>query len=194
MLEYEEAIKKMKSEGDLNMNIKKTESKSVYLRSLELSDLERAYKWHNDAALYEFVMGTFRYTSRASEEDWLRKMQSYSTQEVNLAICLTSNSEHIGNIYIRHIDWVARHGRLTGVIIGDPDQRSKGYGQAALHLLIKHAFRDLGLLRLWGFVLEEHMQSIRMLENCGFVVEGKLHKHAFKGGELKDVLVMGILR
>jgi RimJ/RimL family protein N-acetyltransferase len=165
---------------------------TVYLRALELNDLERTYKWHNDPELYKSLGGQFHYVSHASEEEWLRQKVVYSPREVNLAICLTSTSQHIGNIYIRDIDWIARHGHFTGLLIGEPDQRSKGYGQAALRLLITHAFQDLGLLRLWGFLLEENKPSFRMLEKCGFVVEGKLRNHAFKDGCFKDVLVVGL--
>ena len=163
----------------------------VYLRALEIDDLERTHKWHNDPALYETLTSAFRYVSRVAEEEWLSKRLAYSTQEVNLAICLASNSQHIGNIYIKNIDWVARHAEL-GVFIGDPDQRSKGYGQAAMRLVIRHAFQDLGLQRLYGFILADNKASIRMCEKCGLVVEGKLRKHFFKGGELKDVVVMGL--
>ena len=68
----------------------------VYLRALELGDLDRTYKWHNDPELYKKLVGSFHYFSRATEEEWLQKKQVYSPQEVDLAICLTDNSRHIG--------------------------------------------------------------------------------------------------
>lgn len=164
---------------------------SVYLRALELDDLERTHRWHNDLALYESLAGTYRYVSRAAEEEWLRKKQNYSTQEVNLAICLTDDSQHIGNVYLQNIDWVARHAELH-IFIGEPGQRSKGYGQAVLRLLTRHAFQDLGLLRLYLEVLEDNHSAIRLYEKCGFVVEGKLRNHAFKRGKFKNLVVMGL--
>lgn len=165
----------------------------VYLRALELSDLERTHKWHNDPELYKMLGGTFRYTSRATEEDWLRRKQTYSVSvsEVNLAVCLAESLQHIGNIYLRNMDWVARNAELH-IFIGEPDQRSKGYGEAAVRLLINYAFQDLGLLRLYLFVLEDNTPAMRVYEKCGFIVEGKLRRHAFKEGKFKDVLVMGI--
>lgn len=167
------------------------ESELVYLRPLELDDLDRIYKWHNDPVLYKTLMGTFRYVSRAPVEEWLRKKIACPIQEENLAICLTSNSQHIGNIYLRNIDWIARCAE-TGIFIGDPDHRSKGYGAAARRLQIRHAFQDLGLQRLYAFILADNRPAIRMNEKCGLIVETKLRRHVFKDGELKDVLVMGI--
>jgi UDP-4-amino-4,6-dideoxy-N-acetyl-beta-L-altrosamine N-acetyltransferase len=163
---------------------------SVYLRVLELGDLDRTYKWHNDPELYR-TMGVFHYVSRATDEEWLRKKQAFSTSEVNLAICLSSNSQHIGDIYLRNIDWIARHAELH-VFIAEPDQRSKGYGQAAVRLLIKHAFQNLGLQRLHLLVLEDNKPAIKVYEKCGFVVEGRLRRHVFKNGKFKDVLFMGL--
>jgi len=163
---------------------------SVYLRALEIGDLDRTHKWHNDPELYR-TMGIFHYVSRATDEEWLRKRQAFSTSELNLAICLTSDSQHIGNIYLRNIDWIARNAELR-IFIGDQEQRSKGLGQAAIRLLIKHAFQDLGLMRLYLFVLEDNEPAIRAYEKCGFVIEGNLRKHFFNEGRLKNYLVMGL--
>jgi RimJ/RimL family protein N-acetyltransferase len=163
----------------------------VYLRALEMDDLERTYKWHNDPELYKYLPGPFHYVSRATEEEWLRKKQAYSPQEVNLAICLTENHQHIGNFYIREIDWIARHASLH-VLIGETTQRGKGYGTIANHLVVKYAFQNMGLNRLWLMVLEDNLPSLKHLEKCGFVVEGRFRKHAFKNGQFKDVILLGI--
>jgi RimJ/RimL family protein N-acetyltransferase len=163
----------------------------IYLRYLEIEDLERVYKWHNDRHLYELLVRPFQGVSHATVEKWLTTKQAYSSQEVNLAICLTENDCHIGNIYLRDIDWIARHAELS-TFIGEATHRSKGYGQIAVRLLIKHAFQDLGLQRLYLVVLQDNQPAIRVYEKCGFVVEGTLRRHVFKNGQFNDVLFMGI--
>jgi diamine N-acetyltransferase len=162
----------------------------VYLRSLEVGDLDRTYQWHNNHELYK-TMGVFHYVSRATEEDWLRKKAAFSNDEVDLAICLTDTSQHIGNIYLRNIDWIARNAELR-IFIGESDQRSQGYGQAAVRLLVKHAFEDLGLLRLYLTVIDGNEAARTAYEKCGFVVEGKFRKHFFNEGRFKDCWVMGL--
>jgi RimJ/RimL family protein N-acetyltransferase len=164
---------------------------SVYLRSLEFGDLERTYQWHNDPSIYQTMLGSFHYVSHSTEEEWLRTKQAYSAQEINLAICLSGSSQHIGNIYLRQIDWISRNGEV-GIFIGESEQHSKGFGQTAMHLLIHHAFQDLGLVRIYGYVFDDNKPTLRLNEKCGFKLEGKLRKHAFKNGEFKDVLVMGL--
>jgi diamine N-acetyltransferase len=164
----------------------------VYLRALELSDLERTRKWHNDAGLYEMLVTPFRYVSGAAEEEWLRGKVAYSQTEMQLAICLKKGDQHIGNIHLRHIDWVSRHAEV-GMFIGEAQYWSKGYGQQALRLLLRHAFGDLGLQRLYLTVLEDNQRAIRAYEKCGFVVEGRLRRQAYKRGQFRDLIFMGAI-
>jgi ribosomal-protein-alanine N-acetyltransferase len=164
----------------------------VYLRTLAPGDLERTHRWHNDRALYDTMLGAFRYVSRTAEEEWLQQKLAFSNREVNLAICLATDSTHIGNIYLRDLDWIARHAEVAGLFIGEPEHRGQGYGTAALRLLIRHAFGDLGLLRLYALVLKRNQLIRQLLETCGFATEGTLRRHAYKNGAFEDVLVAGL--
>lgn len=163
----------------------------VYLRALEMTDLERTLKWHNDQKLYEWLVSPFRYVSRAVEEEWLRRKNIFSQSEFQLAICLKENDQHIGNIHLRDINWVARFAEV-GLFIGEEEHWSKGYGSQALRLVLRHAFNDLGLRRVFLTVLENNQRAIRSYEKCGFVVEGRLRQQAFKNGQFWDLLYMGI--
>jgi RimJ/RimL family protein N-acetyltransferase len=163
----------------------------VFLRALEAGDLERTLRWHNDPALYETLGGPFRFVSRETEEEWLRSRCRSGDRELNLAICLARTGEHIGNIYLRNIDWISRHGEMH-MSIGDRKHRSRGYGASALQQLIAHAFRTMGLQRMYLHVLEDNAAALAVYRRCGFAVEGTLRRHAFKDGAFKNVLVMGL--
>jgi RimJ/RimL family protein N-acetyltransferase len=164
---------------------------NVYLRALEPSDLDRTRKWHNDPGLYEMLVSPFRYVSRAAEEEWIRRKAAYSQTEIQLAICLKEGDQHIGNIHLTGIDWVARHAGV-GIFIGEEEHWSKGYGQQAMRLILRHAFNDLGLRRVYLVVLDNNDRAIRAYEKCGFVVEGRLRRHAYKQGRFRDLIFMGI--
>jgi RimJ/RimL family protein N-acetyltransferase len=160
----------------------------IYLRALELTDLERTHRWHNDQAMYTTMGSTFHYVSLATEEAWLRQIDINSQQQVNLAICVTETSQHIGNIYLRDIDWVARHASVH-IFIGEPRERSNGYGYTAVTLLTKHAFADLGLRRLHLLALTDNI-SVELFKKCGYIVEGVLRQHTFVDGRFRDLVVM----
>ena len=116
---------------------------------------------------------------------------AYSQTEIQLAICLKEGDRHIGNVHLTEIDWVSRHAEV-GIFIGETQHRSNGYGQQALRLLLRHAFHDLGLHRVYLTVLDDNQRAIRAYEKCGFVVEGKLRRHAYKRGQFRDLIFMGV--
>ena len=167
-------------------------SPKIFLRALAETDLERTHRWHGDAELYATLGDSFRFVSATAEAEWLRRKTGYSPNEVNLAICLRTKSEHIGNIYLREIDWVARKAALH-IFIGSKQHRGRGHGTRAIRLLLGHAFLDLNLNRIQLEVLADNTPAIKAYERSGFVAEGRLRGAVFKHGEYRDSLVMAIL-
>ena len=164
---------------------------ALFLRALEESDVERTHIWHNDVGLYDTLGDSFRPISRTSELEWLRRKIAFSATELNLAICAKTTGEHIGNIYLRDIDWVARRGSLH-IFIGVSEYRGKGYGREAVRQMLRLAFCELNLNRVYLEVLAHNSTAIKTYEACGFEMEGRLKNHCFKSGQFRDVLVMGI--
>ena len=165
----------------------------IFFRALEENDLERTHRWHNDPDLYSTLGDSFRFVSRTAEAEWLRRKSGYTPDEVNLAICLQTRAEHIGNAYLREINWVVRKASLH-IFVGSKEYRGKGYGNQVVQLLLQHAFLNLNLNRVGLEVLADNEQAIRLYERVGFRTEGRLRSHVCKEGRFKDVLVMGILR
>jgi|SRR5580700_2233976 diamine N-acetyltransferase len=166
--------------------------KTVHLRALTTDDLDRLLRWHNNYELYSTLGGHFRYVGPEAEADWLRRRLE-ARDEVNLAVCLSEPPEHIGNVYLRNIDWVHRNAELH-IFLAEEKHRGKGYGSAAIRLLIKHAFEDLGLVRIYLYTLASNIYAVKSYERCGFSLEGRLKRHAFKNGVFEDILVMGLCR
>ena len=80
------------------------------------------------------------------------------------------------------------------ILIGDDRDRGRGFGRAAVDLLLDHAFDTLGLARVYLHVLAGNAAARRLYAARGFLEEGRLRGHAFKNGRWEDVLVMGVLR
>lgn len=165
----------------------------VYLRALDISDLERSYKWHSDPDLYKSLLSPFRFASRSAEEEWLRKKSAFSNEEVNLAICLTETDEHIGNAYLREIDWIARSALFAGILIGDPLHREKGYDEIVQILVLRHAFKDFGLNRVVWYTLVQHQQHVQLQLKLGYIQEGVLRQFVFKDGKFMNVILTSFL-
>jgi RimJ/RimL family protein N-acetyltransferase len=110
---------------------------------------------------------------------------------MDMAMCIRETGKHIGNIYLRQINWISRNAELR-IFIGDPDERSKGYGKSAIRQLLEYAFKDMGLKKIHLGVLTDNPAALKSYERIGFKVEGKLLRHVFKQGQWKDVILLGI--
>jgi len=165
----------------------------VYLRALEVEDLERTHKWHNDVFLYKTLGSNFRFVSRSAEETWLKGKCRFSKDEVNLAICVKDTNEHIGNVYLRDIDWTSRKATLH-VFIGEVENRGKGYGGSAIRQIVSYAFGELNLQKICIRILADNKVAWQVYEKCGFTIEGTFKHHVYKNGEFKDVICMALFR
>ena len=166
---------------------------TVYLRSLEATDFDRLFEWHNSPELYRWLVGHFRRVNRSTEKAWLESKMQTRADELNLAICVSETQAHIGNLYLRSIDPVNRHAELH-LFIADPSQRSRGFGASAVRQLLGRAWDEIGLQRVYLYVLASNEAAIRLYQKCSFMSEGILRRHAFKQGRFVDVLVMGTLK
>ncbi len=168
------------------------EGKMVRLRALESADLERAYTWINDREVTRYL--TARYPmSRQDERRWLEDAPSNGfANGVRLAI-ETKDGVHIGNLDLNQTRPEDCKAGL-GIMIGDKAYWSNGYGTDAIVTLLRFAFHEMNLNRVWLHVFEFNERAFACYEKCGFREEGRLREHVFSEGRYWDVLVMGVLR
>ena len=163
----------------------------VILRALLPTDVEDTLRWHNDPSLYATLAGSFRAVSRATEEEWLRRISLPAPDALNLGIVERVTGNLVGCVYLRDIDPDSRSGELH-VFLGEPAARGRGLGEAACRAMIEHAFQALGLQRVYLMVLPENERAIRLYERLGFSRDG-LHRAAvLKDGAPRDLLAMSI--
>jgi len=100
--------------------IKFLEGTQIYLRAIELSDVNENYlKWLNEPDVTTgLASGTFPSTLSALRN--YVELKSTDKNTVMLAICDQENNKHIGNIKLDNFDWVSRTCEL-GVLIGEKD-------------------------------------------------------------------------
>ena len=168
------------------------EGKLVRLRPPEPADLDRAYTWINDQEVIYFLGARYP-MSYADEERWLREAASSNfARGVALAI-ETKDGTHIGNLGLHNPNPEDRTAAL-GILIGEKGYWSKGYGTDAVTTLLRFAFAQMNLNRVYLEVFEYNERAIVCYRKCGFVEEGRLRQHRFKHGRYCDALIMGILR
>lgn len=69
-----------------------------------------------------------------------------------------------------------------------------GYGTEACEFLVYYAFTILGAFRLNGDCAAGNTGSVRVMEKCGFVREGRQRRYWHARGGYHDRLLFGLLR
>ena len=111
----------------------------------------------------------------------------------NFAIRLKEDDRLIGFARLFRIEWTHGTGSLQ-IGIGDRNDRGKGYGTEALHMLLRYAFDELNLYRLAASTVEYNAGAIRFFERAGFVVEVRRRQAIQRDGKRWDAVLLGLLR
>ncbi len=169
------------------------EAKQINLRSLEMTDLERMHRWINDREITRFLSVRYQ-MSLAAEEAWLRgrtaALMAYG--DVSFAI-ETKDGRHIGSCGLHQATPENRAASL-GIMIGEKDCWSHGYGTDAVRTLARFGFDDMNLHRIELHVYDFNERAIAAYRRCGFVEEGRMRDAHYGGGRYIDVIVMSVLR
>jgi RimJ/RimL family protein N-acetyltransferase len=165
----------------------------IYLRAFISNDYFKSYKWRNDFDISNGLICRKLFISIENEKEWIEKTNRDKINNVKVAICLISDDEYIGNIYLTEIDHVNKNAGI-GIFIGDKKHQNKGYATEAINLILDHAFNDLGLERVESKIFTSNKLSIKAHEKNGFIKEGVLRNYFFKNGKYNDVTIMSILK
>lgn len=157
---------------------------SVYLRPFVISDVDKINQWRNNEEIQKMTCGRYRLVSLEIEKNWVQNKITHNSTEEYFAICLSDGTdEMIGYLCLKDIDTYNRKCHFAGIVI-DPQYQEGIYMIEANLLLMTYAFLHLGMNRMTGKCLEEHLTSRVMMEMLGYELEGiekesiyKYHKY-----------------
>lgn len=166
---------------------------SVYLRPFIISDAEIINKWRNNEEIQQLTCGRFRLVSLDIEKKWVQDKMMHNTNEEYFAICLNDGSDQvIGYFSIKDIDYYNRKCHFAGIVI-DPKYQGNSYMIDTKLITLEYAFFHLGMNRVTGKCLEEHMISRVMMEMLGYDLEGTERESIFKRHKYHNVCNYGLL-
>lgn len=70
----------------------------------------------------------------------------------------------------------------------------RGIVTEAVKVVTSYGFSELGLRRIYATVFEWNPASARVLEKCGYVLEGRMRKNVVKDGQVIDELLFARVR
>lgn len=164
----------------------------VILRALDGEDLDRCYRWMNDPQIVRTLKARYP-MPLFKEAEWLEMAVRPSSTERHFAIERRDNREHIGNASLHDIDWVSRRAKF-GLFIGEPSAWNRGFGGDAIRTLVRFAFDEMNLFKLRIDIFDYNERAKHLLENNGFVKEGKLSREFYREGVYHDLVIYATFR
>ncbi len=98
----------------------------------------------------------------------------------------------VGGATLRHVRRGAAQSCTLGYWVGERFTR-RGFTLAAVRALIRFAFDDLDLHRVEASCMPENAPSIALLQQAGFVLEGRARSYLCIDGAWRDHLLFGLV-
>jgi [ribosomal protein S5]-alanine N-acetyltransferase len=165
--------------------------KLVTLRTCRESDMEILYELSADVR----DMGDFWPISLASEVKWRKRlMETGLWEEENGWLLITDAGDSILGQIVFFKPSFYQNSFEIGYRIYKPENWGKGYMSEALALMVSYLFDTRQIDRIQATIMPGNTGSRRVLEKCGFRLEGILRKAVFHQGVNQDLQMFAVLR
>lgn len=165
---------------------------TVHLRSLTEADLTEKYRdWFNDEEVCQFN-SHHRFPNHDEDMRAYYETTIRSHENLVLAICDNETGVHVGNVSLQGINLLDRSAEFA-IVIGEKGFRGRGVGAEVMHLILRHAFDQLNLHRVFCGTADNNKGMQRLALTTGFVEEGRSRQALFKNGEFHDLIHYGVL-
>lgn len=166
-------------------------SDKVTLRPVEERDLQLLYSWMQDPELLRSINRTEK-TIWSSHIEWYKRMLQDESQIV-FSIEEKQGGTLIGQCGLRRIDYKSQKAELW-IFIGEHEVRGQGFGCDAVKKLLRYAFEEKRLNRVYLYVVDFNEGAKLFYEKLGFRQEGIFRQDIFIDGGFHDTIHMAILK
>jgi len=161
-----------------------------YLRSWREDDVAALVKYANNRKLWLNMQDNFPHPyTVADARAWIRR----ASQQPETYLAIASDTEAIGSIGFNLQQDILRRSADIGYWLGEPFW-GKGIAAEAVKAMVKYAFENFDLVRLFAFVFEWNPASMRVLEKSGFKLEARLAKSVTKDGRTIDCFLYALVK
>lgn len=142
------------------------------IRKLEEKDAISMLEWMHDPNVVEFFEVDFKSKTMEDAKNFITN--SFNDKNQNYAI-VNDDDKYVGTISLKNIDMKNRNAEYAISI--SASAMGKGISKKATDLLLRYAFDELKLNRIYLCVSADNIRAIKFYEKYGFIYEGKFTKH-----------------
>lgn len=168
----------------------------IVLRELKEKDAPFMLEWMQDADIQRYFK---RRMADSTIEDVLNFIEKASSVDavstgtnLHYAIADQADDQYLGTVSLKNIDLENRHAEFA--IVTRKKAHDKGIGHEATILMLKKAFNEIGLQRVFLNVFSNNASAIKLYERCGFRPEGEFRNHFLIDGQYVGWKLYGMLK
>ena len=154
------------------------------LRGYTEADIDRLVELANNKHVSKYLIDTFPYPYTQKDAIWWIQTGHNLNGSTNFVI--ENDGIFVGGIGVTPSQGWKSHSAEIGYWIGEA-YWNKGIGTDALFQMTDYAFHKLNLKKLFAPVIEGNSASMRILEKCGYILEGTLNTEVFKNDQFHNI-------
>jgi diamine N-acetyltransferase len=148
------------------------------IRPLSISDANRMIEWMHNEEVTRYLK---LHGATASFEDAISFIENAKDESANIHRAIVDQNDiYLGTVSLKNIDLIKKEAEYA--IAMHPDGIGTGASKAGTELILKLAFEDLKLNRIYLNVLSDNVRAVKFYYKLGFVLYDKT-KISFKGKE-----------
>ncbi|MES2799711.1 MAG: GNAT family protein [Bacteroidota bacterium] len=151
---------------------------NVFLRAVEPADATALMLWENNPEHWKVSDTDCPFSLQGIMQLIEQQRDFRGTGQMRLLICLQGTNEAIGTIDLYDADF-KNENVSVGILIGDSANRSKGFAQEALVLMIQYLKEMFNFHNVHCSIHADNHASIQLFEKAGFIKVGE-RKEWFK--------------
>ncbi|WP_186647732.1 GNAT family N-acetyltransferase [Fluviispira vulneris] len=166
---------------------------SIYLMPIEEKYLKILQIWRNNSEFRQYFR-EYKELNYDDQQRWLNKINSENSNNLMFGVFDSLTKELIGVCGLCNINFIYRNAELSMYIGINNLYIDDVYAPDVATALIRYAYFDLNLERIWCEVYEIDIKKSKLIEKIGFKKEGILRNNVFKNGKYLNSIIYGVIR
>ena len=163
----------------------------IFLRPITENDTNNIVKWRNSDKVRSHCMTKTPITAESHQKFYKEyvltgKYKQFIVERVEEVTGLASYP--IATVYLKDFDYENKRCELCIFTSNDVEWNSEGQ-KIAIQLLLKKAFVDYGMHKVYSYVINKFSEDIDLLKDAGFSIETTLkEEYLGEDGIFEDVI------